>query len=78
MPNIQPTFTPDDVARRIFELRGYRVMLDEDLAEMYGVPTKRLNEAVHRNLTRFPEDFMFRLKAEEESSLRSQFATSKG
>ena len=53
-------------------------MLDADLAELYGVPTKRLNEAVRRNATRFPEDFMFRLTAEECTSLRSQFATSNG
>ena len=78
MSDIQPAFTLDAVAQRIFEVRGQRVMLDAVLAEMYGVPTKRLNEAVHRNLMRFPDDFMFRLTAEEESSLRSQIATSKG
>jgi hypothetical protein len=53
-------------------------MLDADLAELYGVPTKRLNEAVRRNAARFPEDFMFQLTAEEAETLRSQFATSKG
>ncbi len=53
-------------------------MLDADLAELYGVSTKRLNEAVRRNTSRFPEDFMFRLSAEECISLRSQFATSNG
>jgi hypothetical protein len=51
-------------------------MLDADLAELYGVPTKRLNEAVRRNVARFPEDFMFRLTAEEAENLRSQIATS--
>ena len=52
-------------------------MIDVDLAELYGVPTKRLNEQVRRNSKRFPEDFMFQLKKEEAESLRSQFATSK-
>jgi len=53
-------------------------MLDADLAELYGVPTKRLNEAVRRNAVRFPEDFMFQLTADEAEILRSQFATSNG
>ena len=52
-------------------------MIDEDLAELYGVPTKRLNEQVRRNRTRFPPDFMFQLRREEAESLRSQIATSK-
>src|SRR6266511_3973963 len=51
-------------------------MLDEDLAVLYGVPTKRLNEAVGRNLRRFPPDFMFRLTKDEATALKSQFATS--
>jgi len=50
-------------------------MLDTDLARLYRVPTKRLNEAVKRNITRFPEDFMFQLGQEEAVSLRSQIAT---
>lgn len=50
-------------------------MLDADLSELYGVPTKRLNEAVKRNAERFPEDFMFQLSREEADSLRSQIAT---
>jgi hypothetical protein len=66
------------VENRILSLRGHRVMLDADLAELYGVPTKRLNEAVRRNAARFPEDFMFQLTADEAETLRSQFATSKG
>jgi len=66
------------VGNRIFAIRGYRVMLDADLADLYGVPTKRLNEAVRRNAARFPEDFMFQLTAEEAETLRSQFATSNG
>ena len=53
------------------------VMLDRDLAELYGVPTKRLNEQVRRNIKRFPSDFMFRLTSDEDSVLRSQIATSK-
>lgn len=64
------------VERVIHVIRGQKVMLDSDLAEVYGVTTKRLNEQVHRNLDRFPEDFMFRLTAEEVDSLRSQIATS--
>jgi len=54
-----------------------RVMLDADLAALYGVPTKRLNESVRRNRERFPDDFMFRLSAEEARGLRSQIATSR-
>lgn len=65
------------VEKRIFVIRGHRVMLDSDLAELYGVPTKRLNEAVHRNAMRFPEDFMFQLTTEESDPLRSQIATLK-
>ncbi len=55
--------------------RGQKVMLDEDLAALYGVPAKRLNEQVRRNLDRFPDDFMFQLTAAEFAVLRSQFAT---
>jgi hypothetical protein len=61
---------------RILTIRDQRVMLDSDLAELYGVPTKRLNEQVSRNLGRFPEEFMFTLTADEASLLRSQIATS--
>ncbi len=66
------------VERRILLIRGHRVMLDADLAELYGVPTKRLNEQVKRNTERFPEDFMFRLTRGETEALKSQIATSKG
>jgi hypothetical protein len=59
----------------IHVIRGQKVMLDADLASLYGVPTKRLNEAVKRNLSRFPDSFMFTLSREEAESLRSQFAT---
>ena len=61
----------------IHEIRGQRVILDTDLARIYGVPTKRLNEQVKRNGERFPEDFAFQLTAREASDLRSQFATSR-
>ena len=65
------------VESRILLFRRQKVILDSDLAELYGVPVKRLNEQVKRNRERFPEDFMFRLTPEESESLRSQFATSK-
>jgi len=63
------------IATRIMELRGKKVMLDRDLAKLYGVPAKVLNQAVKRNIKRFPIDFMFRLSWGEAESLRSQFAT---
>ncbi len=63
------------VERRIYIIRGQKVMLDRDLAELYGVPTKRLNEQVRRNIRRFPEDFIFRLTKKEGEILRSHFAT---
>jgi len=66
-----------DITRAILVLRGQRVLLDAELATLYGVTTKRFNEQVRRNRERFPEDFMFQLTAEESDSLRSQFATLK-
>ena len=77
MPENVPALTQGSIAQRIFEIRGQRVMLDTDLAALYGVQTKRLNEAVRRNLARFPDDFMFQLTKEEADSLRSQIATLK-
>src|SRR3990167_6950005 len=65
-----------DIESRIFLLRDERVMLDHDLAELYEVPTKRLNEQVTRNIDRFPADFMFSLKNKEVENLKSQVATS--
>jgi ORF6N domain len=65
------------IERRIYLIRGIKVMIDTDLAELYGVPTYRLNEAVKRNLRRFPSDFMFKLTQKEAEALRSQFAISK-
>lgn len=59
----------ESVARRILLLRGQRVMIDADLAEMYGVTTKRLNEQVKRNIERFPPDFMFQLTSDEKSEV---------
>jgi len=60
----------------IFNIRGQRVMLDADLAAIYGVETKRLNRQVRRNIERFPEDFMFQLNSEEAENLRCQIGTS--
>lgn len=60
----------------IYEVRGRKIMLDEDLAQLYGVETRRLNEQVKRNSDRFPEDFVFQLTEEEWENLRSQNATS--
>ena len=64
------------IERRIYLIRGQRVMLDSDLADLYQVPTFRLNEAVKRNGDRFPEDFMFQLSKEELENWRSQIAIS--
>ena len=66
----------EQIERSILNIRGHRVLLDADLAKIYGVSTKRLNEQVKRNLNRFPDDFMFQLSEKEEANLRSQFATS--
>lgn len=69
------------IEERIFTLRGQQVMIDKDLALLYGVETRRINEQVKRNIERFPDDFMFQLTPEEHSSLspaelKSQIATS--
>ena len=64
------------IESKIYLIRGQKVMLDIDLAEMYGVETKRLKEQVRRNIERFPDDFMFELSEEEFGNLRSQIATS--
>src|SRR5216684_8360746 len=65
------------IERRIYLIRVQKVMIDTDLAQLYGVPTYRLNEAVKRNRKRFPADFMFQLDKKEAESLTSQFAISK-
>src|SRR6266542_2610776 len=69
-------FTVEQIARRICYVRDEKVLLDFDLAALYGVATKVLNQAVKRNRARFPDDFMFRLGAEETANLKSQFVTS--
>jgi len=66
------------IERRIHIIRGEKVVLDSDLAVLYGIPPKRLNEQVKRNRRRFPNDFMFRLTAKEARALRSQIATING
>ena len=66
----------EHISRAILVLRGHKVLLDGELAALYGVSTKRFNEQVRRNRERFPDDFMFQLTPEEQNSLRSQFATS--
>ena len=69
--------TPDElITSKIFVIRDKKVMLDEDLAELYDVETKRLNEQIKRNIARFPEDFMFQLSQKEFDNLKSQIATS--
>jgi hypothetical protein len=73
---VQHSVHQHPIANLIYVVRGHRVMLDSDLARLYGVPTKRLNEQVKRNRARFPEDFGFRLTASEVVDLRSQIATS--
>ena len=68
---------PDElITNKIFVVRGKKVILDRDLAGLYDVETRRLNEQVKRNIDRFPSDFMFQLTFEEFENLKSQFATS--
>jgi ORF6N domain len=69
--------TDDVILSKIYFIRGQKVMLDSDLAELYQVKTKRLKEQVKRNISRFPDKYMFELTLEEANSLRSQIATSK-
>ncbi|MEW6745335.1 MAG: ORF6N domain-containing protein [Planctomycetota bacterium] len=76
-PDQHAVIQVEHIAHQILVVRGLRVMLDADLAEIYGVSTKRLNEQVKRNRRRFPEDFMFRLTSQEAFAVnRSQIATS--
>ncbi len=63
----------ENIARAILVLRGHRVLLDTELAALYGVTTRRLNEQVRRNRSRFPADFLFELSAEEFANLKSHF-----
>jgi hypothetical protein len=67
---------PERIIRRIYWIRNKKVMLDRDLADLYGVRTKALKQAVRRDIKRFPEDFMFELSKEEFQHWRSQFVTS--
>ena len=77
MPSIKPR--PENLAPLIFLVRGEKVLLDADLAALYGVEARALNQAVARNIGRFPADFMFRLSAEEYAGIRSRFvAASQG
>ena len=71
-----PPIPVESIASRIFLVRGQKVMLDSDLAELYGVTTSALNQAVRRNIDRFPSDFMFQMTDSEFSNLKSQFVTS--
>jgi len=67
----------EHIEHKIYRIRAQKVMLDRDLAHLYGVPTKALKQAVRRNITRFPEDFMFVLSSAEFADWRSRFVTSK-
>lgn len=78
MPKRKPAILAPPVESRIIILRHQKVILDSDLAQLYGVSVKRLNEQVKRNRERFPEDFMFQLNKREHEILRSHFATSSG
>jgi ORF6N domain len=76
--NIKQASIPDEIIMdKIYFIRGQKSMLDCDFAELYGVETKRLKEAVRRNISRFPEDFMFEMTKEEFENWRTQFASSK-
>ena len=71
------TLIPDEVImKKIFMIRGSKVMMDRDLADLYEIETKQLKRAVRRNISRFPQDFMFELSPKEFNNLRSQFGTS--
>jgi phage regulator Rha-like protein len=75
-PHVALALPEQDIVNRIFLIRGQKVMLDRDLAEMYGVETRVLKQAVRRNISRFPEDFMFEMTSEELENWRSQIVTS--
>jgi phage regulator Rha-like protein len=76
MPKSSNKLTTDQLGRLIYEIRGERVMLDSDLASIYGVETKALNRAVKRNRHRFPRDFMFQISSDEWQNLKYQIGTS--
>ncbi len=75
-PAATAALTPQALAGRILMIRGQRVLLDSDLAQLYEVETRRLNEQIRRNTGRFPVDFVFQLTEDEAENLKSQFATS--
>ncbi len=75
MNNNKPTVPDEVVMNKIYLIRDQKVMIDADLAELYGIETKRLKEQVRRNRERFPDDFMFQLTTAEHQRLRSQFAS---
>ena len=77
MEGTKELITTDDIRSKVYIIRGQQVMLDQDLAEIYGYQVKNLNQQVKRNLTRFPEDFMFQLTKEEVELVKSQFVTSR-
>ena len=76
-PNEKTIIPVERIENVIYVIRGERVILDSDLAELYGVETRRLNEQVKRNRDRFPQDFMFQLSPDEFEDLKSHFATSR-
>ena len=77
MEKTKELITTDDIRSKVYIIRGQQVMLDKDLAEIYGYEVKKLNQQVKRNIERFPEDFMFRLSNSEIDSVRSQIVTSR-
>ena len=78
MEDTKELITEDDIRNKVYIIRGQQVMLDKDLAEIYGYEVKKLNQQVKRNIDRFPEDFMFQLANNEIDSVRSQIVTSRG
>ena len=76
MKENKPAIPDEVIMTKIYFIRGQKVMLDRDLAELYGIETRRLKEQVRRNICRFPKDFMFEMTKEELNNWRSQFATS--
>jgi hypothetical protein len=72
----KPPLREEQILRTILFIRGKKVIIDSDLAKLYGVETRRLNEQVRRNIDKFPQDFMFQLTPEKFKNLKSQIATS--
>ena len=77
MEETKELITINDIRSKVYIIRGQQVMLDKDLAEIYGYEVKKLNQQVKRNIERFPEDFMFRLSNSGIDSVRSQIVTSR-